>query len=214
MKQFLSAALALACTALIVSLVVMKHGDDARHERDSGAIADFSNRLDSAQTKIAICEGTMNVFSNKLNESRSASSTFSNRLTEAESTIALDTEQITNLNRHIAEVESENQTLGQTLDRRVMDLTNQVASLTSQIGSTEATLDQANRDYTLLENRLRRDVAERIVVERKFGNPLELQAQVQNLKKNPAGVVSAESIYAGLGVEVLSNGAFHVLAPD
>jgi septal ring factor EnvC (AmiA/AmiB activator) len=107
-------------------------------------------------------------------------------------------------------MESENQTLG----RRVMDLTNQVAGLTSQIALTEASLNQANKDYALLENRLRRDVAERIVVERKFNNLSELQAQMQKLKKNPADVISSESIYAGLGVEVKSNGTFHVISPD
>ena len=120
--------------------------------------------------------------------------TFSNHLIEAESTIVLDTEQITNLNRQVAEMESENQTLG----RRVMDLTNQMASLTGQITLTGASLDQANTNYALLENRLRRDVAERIVVERKFNNLLELQAQMQKLKKNPAEAMQiARSIMSG-----------------
>ena len=172
-------------------------------------MADFSNQLTSAQTQIATGNETILTFSNSLDESRSASLTFSNHLIEAESTMALDTEQITNLNRQVAETESENQTLG----RRVMDLTNQLAGLTMQIASTTASLNQANNDYALLENRLRRDVAERIVVERKFNNPLELQAQMQKLKKNPADVISSESIYAGLDVEVKSNGTFHVISP-
>jgi len=41
-----------------------------------------------------------------------------------------------------------------------------------------------------------------------------LQAQMQKLKKNPADVISSESIYAGLDVEVKSNGTVHVIAPD
>jgi len=56
-------------------------------------------------------------------------------------------------------------------------------------------------------------VAERVVVERKFNNPPELKAQLENLKQNPAGVISAEGIYAGLDVEVKSN-SFHVISPD
>jgi chromosome segregation ATPase len=136
--------------------------------------------------------------------------TFSNHLIEAESAMVLSTEQITNLTRQVAEVESENQTLG----RQVMDLTNRVAGLTSQIASNEASLNQANKDYALLENRLRRDVAERVVVERKFNNLSELQAQMQKLKKNPAEAISAESIYAGLDVEVKSNGTLHVISPN
>ena len=209
MKQYLSTVLALVCTVLVISLIVMKRGDNAQHENDAGAIAGFSNQLTSAQGQIASCNGTILTLSNRLDESLSASLTLSNHLIEAESTIVLDTKQITNLNRHVAEMESENQTLG----RRVMDLTNQVAGLTSQIALTEASLNQANKDYALLENRLRRDVAERIVVERKFNNPSELQAQLQYLKQHPAAVISANSIYAGLDVEVLSN-AFHVIAPN
>ena len=112
MKQYLSIVLALVCAVLVVSLIVMKRGDNAQHENDAGAIADFSNRLDSAQMQIAFCKGTMLTLSNSLDESQSASLTFSNHLIEAESAIVLDTEQITNLNRQVAEVESENQTLG------------------------------------------------------------------------------------------------------
>ena len=214
MKPYLSIALAFACTVLVISLIVMKRGDDAQHENDAGAIVDFSNRLDSAQLQIATYEGTIIVISNRLDESQSASFTFSNQLMEAESATALDTEQITNLNLRVAELTSENQTLGQ----RVMDLTNQMTSqmagLTNQITLTQAGLDQANKDYALLENRLRIDVAERVVVERKFNNPTELKAQIVNLQWSPSHVISAESIYAGLDVVVNSNGTFHVISPD
>jgi len=201
---------------LVMAFVVIKRSDDAQHETDAGTINGFSNRLDSAQTQIAFCNGiillfsnSLDVISNRLDESRSASLTFSNQLMEAQSTIALDTEQITNLNGQVAAAESGNQTLGQ----QVMDLTNQLAGLARQMGLTQTNLVQANKDHALLENRLRRDVAERMVVERKFNNPLELQAQIQNLKTNPAVVISAESIYAGLDVEVKSN-AVHVISPD
>jgi chromosome segregation ATPase len=207
--KYLSAAFALAGIALVICLIVVKRGDSAQHESDAGAITDFSNRLDSAQTQIAFFTGTTLTLSNSLDESRSATLTFSNQLMEARSDIALATEQISNLTRRVAEVESENQ----ALDRRVTDLTNQLAGLTVQIALTGSQLHQANQDYALLENRLRRDVAERIVVERKFNNPSDLQAQMQYLKKHPAEVISADSIYAGLDVEVKSN-AFHVISPN
>ena len=88
-----------------------------------------------------------------------------------------------------------------------------MAGLTGQIALTTSNLNQVNKDYALLENRLRRDVAARVVVERKFNNPSELQTQLQYLKEHPAAEVSADSIYAGLDVEVQSN-AFHVIAPN
>ena len=209
MKQYLTTLLTLVCAVLIAALFVIKGGDNAQQEKDAGAIADYSNRLDSAQTQLTSCNATILTLSNRLDESRSASLTFSNHLVEAGSTIARTTEQITNLTQHVAEVESENQ----TLSRQVMDLTNQMAGLTSRIALTETNLNQVNKNYALLENRLRRDVAERVVVERKFNNPLELQTQTQYLKKHPAAVISADSIYAGLGVEVTSN-AFHIISPN
>jgi len=209
MNQYLSIALALACAVSVISLIVIKRGDNAQHETDAGALAGCSNQLTLAQAQIVGCNEMMLTLSNRLDESQSTSLTFSNQLAEAESNMVLSTEQVTNLTRQVAEVESENQTFG----RRVTDLTNQMARLTSRITLTESNLDQANKDYVLLEYRLRRDVAERVVVERKFNNPSELQAQAQYLKKHPAGVISADSIYAGLDVEVKSN-AFHVLSPN
>ncbi len=214
MKNYLSMALALGCTVLVISLVMMKWSYDSQHENDAGAISGLSNQLDSAQAQIAACNGTILTFSNSLNESQSASLTFSNQLTEAESTIALDTEQITNLNLQVAALASENQTLGQ----RIMDLTNQMTSqvtaLTRQIALTETNLDQANKDYALLENRFRINVAERLVMQRKFYNRAELQAQIQRLKEDPfIPEISEQDIYAGLDVEVKSN-TFHVISPN
>jgi chromosome segregation ATPase len=207
--KYLSLALALVCAGLVFSLIVIKRGDTAQHETDAGALAGCSNQLALAQAQIIGCNEMMRALSNRLDESLSVSATFSNRLAETQSTMVLDTDQITNLTRQVAAVESEKQ----AADRRVVDLTSRLAGLTRQIASNQVSLAQANQDYALLENRLRRDVAERVVVERKFNNPLVLQAQLQDLKRHPAGVISADSIYAGLDVEVKSN-AFHVIAPE
>ncbi len=212
MKHYLSIALTLAFIGLVISFIVMKRGDNAQHETDAATIADFSNRLDTAQIQIAFCKGTMLTLSNRLDESRSASLTFSNQVIEAESTLALDTEQITNLTGQVAELTSENQSL-RTSGQRVMDLTNRVADLARQIALAGTNLDQANKNYALLEERLRRDVAERLVVDRKFNNLTALQGQIWYLQQNPAAAISAESIYAGLDVEVTSNGV-HVIAPN
>src|SRR5438477_380388 len=79
---------------------------------------------------------------------------------------------------------------------------------------TDTALNQANTNYALLENRLRRDVAERLVIQRKFYNRAELQAQLDTLKNDPfTPQISEHSIYAGLDVEVQSN-SVHVISPD
>jgi chromosome segregation ATPase len=207
-------ALAVVCVALVVSLVMTKRSDNAQHESDAGQIAGFSNQLDTANLQIATGVGTIITLSNSLDQSQSASLAFSNQLNEAESMIALDEQQITNLNQQIAAAESENKILGQHTVDLNNQMTNQVAALTQQLASTQASLNQADKDYSLLENRLRIDVAERVVAERKFNDPAQLQAQIENLKENPLDVVTPQSIYAGLDVEVKSNGTFHVISPN
>jgi chromosome segregation ATPase len=138
---------------------------------------------------------------------------FSNQLVEAQSTIAQNTEQITNLNEQLAVVESEKQ----TLDQRVMDLnsqmTNQIADLAGRLATTRTDLDQLTKGCLLLEDRFRRDVAERVVAERKFNNLSALQDQMKYLKKNPAGAITAEGIYKGLDIVVKSN-TFYVYSPE
>lgn len=214
MKSLLSTALGLACVLLIISVVVVKQGDNARHQKDLGAITDYSNRLDSAQTQLAIYDGMTIDLSNRLAQCHSASLTLSNQLTQ---TIVRNAEQITNLNQQVAAMTSENQ----TLNGRIVNLTNQLTGIHQQLALTKASLNQTNqvlikarKDYGLLENRLRRDVAERVMVERKFNNLSEVQAQAEQLKQHPARQISAASILAGLDVEVNSNGTFHVLAAE
>jgi len=211
MKQYLTVALALVCAVLVVALIVIKHVDNAQQAGDVGAIADFSNQLDSAQMQIALCNGRIIEFSNSLDQCQSAALTLSNQLNDAQSTVALDAGQVTNLNQQVAEMKSEMESSNQTFSLRVTDLTNQVARLTTRLALTETNLVQADKNYASVEYGLRRDVAARLVVEQKFHDPAALQSQLEYLKQNPEETVSAQSIYAGLDLEVTSNGV-HVIS--
>jgi chromosome segregation ATPase len=214
MKLFLSIAAVVVIFGLAVTLAMTKRNDTAQLDTATGTIADFSNRLDSAQIRIAEREGSIlalsNTLSNTLTECAATSLTLSNQLTEAESTNALQAEQITSLNRQLAAAASEKQALNQNL----LDLTNQMAALTQRITLTETNLAQAGKDYAELEYRFLEDVAARTIVERRFNNLAEVQTQERKLQKIGAPWVTPESIYAGLNVEVKSNGVVHVLAPD
>lgn len=214
MKQYFSTALALVCIVLVAALILVKRSDDEQHQTDTGSITDFSNQLWSAQTQIAIGRGTILTLSNNLDEARSAFLTFSNQLTDAQAGLARDAEKITGLTQQVADLKSQNEAESETSSQRIMELTNQTASLTMRLAETETNLAAADKNYLLLENRFRRDVAERVVMDRKFNNPAELQAQMDRLKKHPAEAISVESIYAGLDVEVNSNGSFHVLSEN
>lgn len=217
MKWLLPLALALAGIALAISLYLTQQGDAAQHQNDTSAIADYSNQVTSAQAQIAVRNAALLTCSNSLDEAHSAALVLSNHLLDAQSTIDSGKEEIANLTRQVAEATSEKRTLGLSL----VGLTNQLAGLTAQLALVGANLTQTNldlvqahKDYALLENRFRIDVAERMVVERKFNNPAQLQAQLEQLKKTPAGIISAETIYAGLNVEVKSNGWCHVITPN
>jgi molecular chaperone GrpE (heat shock protein) len=106
--------------------------------------------------------------------------------------------------------ESEKQASSQELAA----MTNQIAELTNQIASAQASLFQANKDYALLENRFRRDVAERVIAERKFNNRTELKAQLENLQWNPAKEISEDRIREGLNVVVGKSNLYYVIAPE
>lgn len=212
MKQNLSVFLGLVCAVLVIALIAIKWSGNAQHEKDAGAITDYSNQLFSVQTEVAICHGKLSIISNQFDTCQSASLTLSNQFTEAQSALAAATEQVTDLKRQATQSESEKQTLSQRITELTTS-TNQVAELTSQIAATQAGLDQANKDYALLENRFRRDVAERVVMERKFNNRWALQSQLEYLKWNPATEISAETIYAGLDVVAKSNSVY-VITPN
>ena len=205
--------LALVSAVMIVALLVIKHSDNAQLETTATALTDCSNRLDSAQSQITIRDGTILTLSNRLDAVQAAAAACSNQLAEAQSAAARDAEQLADFKQQIATAKSENQNLNQSLSDLKTQTTAQIASLTNQLAATTATLKQANKDYALLENRFRIDVAERTVVERKFNVISELQSQLEKLQKNPGQWATPESIYAGLDVEVKSN-SFHVIAPN
>lgn len=214
MKTILTIALALGCAALIAALFLTKRNDTAQFASDAGAFNECSNTMVAAQAQVDSYNGTIITLSNNLNDCQSAFVTSSNNLVAAQSTIDTDSGQITNLTQQVAQLGADSQAFGQT----VMDLTNQlnsqIAALNQQVALTETNMAAVQHDHVLLEERLRRDVAERLVIERKFYNFDALQAQMDKLKSYPGLDITADKIYEGLDVEVSSNGTMHVLAPE
>ena len=217
MKSYLTIACVVVSILLAIALFLIKHSDDAQMASDAGTIVDYSNRLDTAQAQIVARDGSLLTLSNRLDESQSAFVAVSNQLMAAQATVAQSAEQVTNLTQQFTAAKTENQALIQ----RVAGLTNQVTKLAGQLAQTQAGLDgtkqelaQLQKDYARLDNRLRRDVAERVLVERRFDNLTELQAQLKKLQSTPVEWVTSESIYKGLNVEVKSNGVAYVISPE
>ncbi len=217
MKNKSSIALGLVAVILMVWLTVMKNSDNSRLTEANNAITDFSNRLNSAQANFA---GSMNSFiaiSNMLNECESAALAFSNQLTTAQAKLATQSGQLTDLNHQLAAANADNKSLADdlaTVTNQLTSLNKQLAVTQSQLTQTNIVLNQILTDYVLLQNRFLRDVAARVVAERRFNNLQEVQKQEQRLLTRPAPEVTDGSIYAGLNVQVTSNGIAQVIAPE
>jgi chromosome segregation ATPase len=214
MKSYLTIVLAAVSGVLAVVLFTTKHADNAQLAADAASIVDFSNRLDTAELHVSERNGALLILSNTLAET---TQTLSNQLTAAQATLAQNAEQFTQLNQKVVAAAAENQ----ALSGRVTELTNQVAGLAGQFAQSQASLAQSkqdlaqlHKDYALLDNRLRRDVAERVVVERKFATYAEVRAQAEKLKTTAVEWPTPESVYKGLDVEVGSNCVAHVISPN
>ena len=215
MKHLLPVILGLLCVGLAIALFGSKRDNDAQHEKDAETITSASNILSSAWKEVAAIKVNVSTLSNQLETSQSTSLTFSNQLIEAKSAFAAAKEaserQITDLKgQSTQQLETEKQASSQ----RIAELTNHISHLTNQIASAQATLFQASKDYALLENRFRRDVAERVIVERRFNNRQELRAQLENLQWNPTREISEDRIREGLNVVVGKSNQCYVIAPE
>jgi len=218
MRHLSTVILGLVCIGLAVFLFVSKRNNDAQHEKDTEVLTSTSNLLSSCQTEVAAFKGEALTLSNQLETCQSTSMTFSNELIEAKSALATTKErldgQVADLNRQISRQVAELESGKQASSQRIADLTHQIAELTNQIASARADLLQANKDYVLLDNRFRRDVAERIIVERKFYNRTELKAQMEYLLWNTDKEISEDRIREGLNVVVGRSNLCYVIAPE
>jgi len=217
MKHLTSVILGLVCVGLAVFLFVSKQNNDTQHEKDAEAVNSASNLLSSCQMEFGAFKERALSLSNSLETCQSATLAFSNQLIEAKSALASAKEslgrQITDLNQQVTRQKTQLDAEKQASGQRIADLTRQLTELTNQIALAHASLGQANHDYALLENRFRRDVAERLIAERKFNNRAELKAQLEYLLWNPTNEVSEDRIREGLNVVVRSN-LCYVVAPE
>ena len=217
MKSILLVILGIVSVALAVTLYLTKQSDNAQHTTDGAAILDLSNELSTAQAQYAANSDTIITLSNSLAQAQSGSLTLSNQLADAQSSLSSNADQIASLNTKVAEIETTNQAVNQhatALAGQVTVLTQQLSLTQTNLAGVNEALAQANDQYGLLENRFRINVAERVVMQRKFYNRRELQKQLDSLKNFPSVEVSDDMIYAGLDVEVRSNGTFHVIKPN
>lgn len=183
------ALLTVACIGLAVALVTIKSQLDEQQAQSASTISEFSNRLVDARDQINGLNQVNLILTNNLADSRQQSLAISNQLTGkladtinllSSTTASLQDarQQVTNLNTRIAGLEVENS----TLDERANSLSNTIVSLDSQIAITQKKLATATTNNEFLAKELKRQLAEKAELERKFNDLAEVRAQVHKLR--------------------------------
>jgi chromosome segregation ATPase len=213
MKKYLTASLVFVGVVLAVALFMARREVATQNDElaaTTNEFTDCSNHLASAQSQLHENNLLLNSCSNRVAECMAAVTDFSNQLTTAQGLVTQSKAQIEQLSHQLTTVQNEKAAAESTLK----DCTNRLLIVTAKLVSANTNLIQAAKDYALLENRFRRDVAERMVVERKFNLVPELEAQRDRLLTNAGQWATAKNIYDSLDVEINSNGIAHVIAPE
>jgi chromosome segregation ATPase len=217
MKNVIAIFLGLIAVILGVALFMIKSGDNTQIANLNTSLSDCSNRLDIVNAQVIVRDTQLYTLSNNLATASAAVTDVSNQLTVAETTIADQKQQVGKLNSQLTDLGAQND----ALNRSLIDSTNQLIAANQVQQATKASLEQTNAalvqlqsDYSVVGQRLREDVAARLVLERRWRNPQALQEQVDYLKYSPEEIITPERIYAGLNVLVSSNGSVRVLSPD
>jgi len=217
MKNFLTVLFGVAAVILAIALVVTKSNDNSQLSVASASLAECTNRLDEFVVKIGARETTISALSNHVAVLTVVTLENSNRLEQAQVALADRNRETTNLAAQVEQLTASKDTMARELGVASNELTAvsvRLAAVESSLIVTNEALIKLQRDYATLGERLKQDVAERLVVERKFQNPSAIQEQLVALKKSPAGEITSDRIYAGLNVLVTSNGAVRILSPD
>lgn len=177
-KNLVTIILLIACAGLAVALIVARNAERASEITKTNTILDFSNQLTTARDQITSLSQVNLVLTNDLATSHKESEALSNQLSDVKLTAAQEQQQLVDLTNQLVELEQRNQ----ELDQHAAELTNQLAQLNDQISATELKLSQAQTNNVYLESELKKQVAERTVLEQKFNDLSQMRAQVRKLR--------------------------------
>jgi len=170
--------LVVVCVGLVVALVAGKKRADIRQKKDAETILDFSNQLTTANVNLDDLRQVNLTLTNDLDATRQTLTTFSNQYVAASTSLSNTAAALKTAQDQIADLEAQNR----TLDQQATEMTNTIANLSKQIADTQMRLVESETNNTFLENELKRQVAEKAELERKFNNLSQVRAQVRKLR--------------------------------
>jgi len=166
--------LVVICAGMALALLLEKNRADKQLKEDADSISDFSNQLASANLNL---DGLRQV-TNDLVDARQTLTVLSNQYVATSVSLSNTATALKTAQDQIADLESQNQ----ALDQQVVGMTNTIDNLSSQIAATQLKLVEAETNDAFLESELKRQVAERAELERKFNNLATVRAQVRKLR--------------------------------
>ena len=166
------------CVGMIVALVAQKKRADNQQKTAADTIFDFSNQLTTASVNLDELRQVNLMLTNDLDASRQTLMTLSNQNVTTSASISNTTAALKTAQDQITDLEAQNQ----ALDQRVAEMTNTIDNLSTQIAETQMKLVESETNNTFLEGELKRQVAARAELERKFNNLTQVRTQVRKLR--------------------------------
>ena len=190
-------ALIALVVALAVTLFVRNQNATERQKQDGAAILLFSNNLKEASVNLNEARGVISNLEKDVADRNTSLQNLTNEFTrttndllvslsqtrtDLESTRKADQAEIARRDARITDLEAQNL----NLDRRATELTNALTELNTQIVETRRKLTSAQGDKAFLEGELKRLMADKAELEKKFNDLEVLRDQVKKLKEEIA----------------------------
>ena len=187
------AILAALCLGLGVALYSTRQHATQEKEKDTQAISSFSNRWVDTDLKlqdqkqvnltlekdVEVRRQQFGELTNKFVDLTNRYTGVSTTLAKTEDTLKATQEVVAERDAKIAKLEKENR----DLDQQAAEYSLAITNLTIQIADTQGKLARSEGDKAFLEGELKRLMAEKAELERKFNDLVIVRAQVAKLRE-------------------------------
>ncbi len=172
--------LVVICVGMVIALLAEKEHADKQQKQNAYAISDFSNQLASANLNLDGLRQVNLILTNDLVAAQQTLTVLSNQYVATSASLSNSTTALKTAQDQIADLESQNQ----ALDQQVVNMTNTIENLSAQITATQMKLVESETNNGFLENELKRQVAEKAELERKFNDLSAVRAQSRKLRND------------------------------
>jgi len=206
------ALLAVLAVGLVVVLMVIKKSADDQHDRDTGALLDFSNQLYQANTSLNDLR-QVNLMLNSdvatnhliLNDLSNNLEAVSLSVTNMQVSLAAAQDQLAGQSNRIADLQAQNKVLDDratALTQQATALTNTINSLNGQIDDTMRQLAATQTNNAYLEKQLQQLVEMKAELEHKFNTLQAVREQVKKLREEMVEARRLQWIKDGTDVQM------------